>query len=130
MGHGRIAWCARRTPLSRKASRLSLLAGFITAEAYLNFAVLIAHALTPASVFVFDPATGRHLRPGQIGAIGESFSWHGMIPLFIGTMLVFALTWSLVREAARQFAVTPARTNNILVRGIDAQNAGRPLVTD
>ena len=130
MGHCRIDWRTRRAPLSRKASRLSLLAGFIAAEAYSSYAVLMAHALTPTSVFVFDPATGRHLRSGQIGAIGESFSWDGMIPLLIGTMLVFALTWSLMREAARQFAAMPARTNNISVGGIDAQSADRPCVTD
>jgi len=130
MGHSRIDWCTHRAPLSLKASRLSLLAGFITAEAYSTYAVLMVHVLTPASVFVFDPATGRHLRSGQIGAIGGSFSWDGMIPLLIGTMLVFALTWSLVREAARQFAAAPAHTNNIPVGGIHAQSAGRPFVTD
>jgi hypothetical protein len=100
----RIKGRIHRAPLSRKASRISLLAGFIAAEVYSTYAIVMQHVLTAVRVFVFDPATGKHLRSGQIGAIGETFSSDGMIPLLVGTTLVFALTWGLVREGARQFA--------------------------
>jgi hypothetical protein len=103
----RIKGRIHRAPLSRKASRISLLAGFIAAEVYSTYAILMQHVLTPVRVFVFDPASGRHLLSGQIGAINETLSSDGMIPLLVGTALVFALTWGLVREGARQFAAAP-----------------------
>lgn len=70
--------------------------------------MFVAHALTAPRVFIFDPATGQHLMPGQIGSIGESFSWNGMIPLFLGTMLTFALVYTLAREAAARECISIA----------------------
>ena len=100
---------------------MSLLAGFIAAETYEAYAVFVAHALTAPSVFIFNPFTGRHLLPGQVGSLGESFSWNGVIPLFIGTMLAFALAWILAREAAGHYAAArPPLSKAIRIGSLDA----------
>lgn len=108
MGYSRLDWFTRGAPLSRGASRLCLAAGFVAAELYSTLAVFAGHALSAPSVFIFDPATGRHLTSGQVGSLGESFSFGGMIPLLLGTVLTFALAWTLAREAMLRYAV--ART--------------------
>lgn len=83
------------------ARRLSLLAAFVASEAYSIYATFFAHALTPVTVYVVDRYTHRRLLPGQIGDIEEVFTWDGLVPILVFSLIVFSLTWCIMRVTAR-----------------------------
>ena len=83
------------------ARRWSLFAAFVAGEAYSIYATFFAHALTPVTVYVVDRYTHRRLLPGQIGDIEEVFSWDALLPILVFSLVVFSLTWCIMRVTAK-----------------------------
>lgn len=81
--------------------RLSLLAAFVAGEAYSIYATFFAHAVTPATVYVVNRYTHRRLLPGQIGDIEEVFTWDALAPILVFSLIVFTLTWCIMRVTAK-----------------------------
>jgi len=67
-------------------------------EAFLLYAILIAHTLSPVTALVIGHDSGR---PGASARYREVFNWDGLIPTMLGSLLVVAAVWSAMQLTAR-----------------------------
>ena len=79
---------------ARGANRLSLFAGLVAGVSYSTFASLVANALTPGSGRLIELDA---LRRTVSGPDHEVFSLNGVIPIVVGSLIVFALVWWITR---------------------------------
>jgi hypothetical protein len=86
---------------SKTVSRLSLLMAVVTSQTYWIHAIFFAHALTPVSVHVIDRQTHLELLPGQVGSLEAVFHWDGLMPTMLIAIVVFAVSWMLLRATAK-----------------------------
>jgi hypothetical protein len=82
------------------ANRLSLAAGLIAGLAYSTFASFVADALTPVSARLVELDSFRRSISGRYQ---EVFSLNGVIPVVLGSLLVFALVWCMMRVALERW---------------------------
>lgn len=80
--------------IANGANRLSLLAGLVAGVAYSTYASFVANALTPVSGRLIESDS---LRRAVSGRYQEVFSLNGVIPTLLGSLVVFALVWSMMR---------------------------------
>jgi hypothetical protein len=74
--------------------------GLTAAETYWIYAIFVAHALTPISVFVTDRSTNRRFLSGQIGYVEEVFHWNGLFSTLAASLAMFALVWCVLRGSS------------------------------
>lgn len=80
--------------LSGRANRLSLAAGLIVGIAYSTFASFVANALTPVSSRLIELDSLRRAIPGHYQ---EVLNLDGVVSTVVGSMLVFAIVWWMMR---------------------------------
>jgi hypothetical protein len=76
----------------------SVLFACAAGEAFLLYAILIAHTLSPVTALLIghDPS-----RPGASARYREVFNWDGLIPTMLGSLLVVAAVWSAMQLTTR-----------------------------
>jgi len=79
--------------------RLCLLAGSVCAEAFLLYAIFIAHTLTPVSFYLVEQA---HI--GVPGKYASNFHWDGLLSTWSATLVVMLMVWLAARATAWRFA--------------------------
>jgi hypothetical protein len=106
----------------------SLLPACAAGEAFLLYAILIAHTLSPVTALLIGHNSGRQ---STVHRYQEIFNWDGLIPTMLGSLLVVAVVWSALQlTAARalpkapliqlQMALTDPTSNALLIPGEQA----------
>ncbi len=80
--------------LSDRANRFSLAAGLIAGIAYSTFASFVANALTPVSSRLIELDSFRRAVSGRYQ---EVLNLDGVVSTVVGSMLVFAIVWWMMR---------------------------------
>jgi hypothetical protein len=83
---------------SNSISSWSLLCACGAGEAFLLYAILIAHTLTPVTAILIGPNSGR---PGAATRYQEIFNWNGLIPTMLGSLFLAAAVWTALQLIAR-----------------------------
>jgi hypothetical protein len=76
----------------------SLLIACAAGEAFLLYAILIAHTLTPVTAILNGQHSGGQ---GTSARYQEIFNWDGLIPTMLGSLLVVAAVWSAIQLTGR-----------------------------
>jgi hypothetical protein len=108
---------------ARGANRLSLLAGLTAGVVYSTFASLVANVLTPVSGRLVEFDTLSHTLSGRNHAV---FSLNGVIPIVLGSLIVFGLVWWITRLTLEHRHSEPADPNSYKSTLTDAL-LGKPL---
>lgn len=85
----------------------SLLPASAAGEAFLLYAILIAHTLSPVTALLIGHDSGRQ---STLHRYQEIFNWDGLIPTLIGSLLVAAAVWSALQLTARALPRPPLKT--------------------
>ncbi len=72
-------------------------------QAFLWYAILIAHSLRPVTALLIGQDSGR---PGPSARYQEIFNWDGLIPTMLGSLLVVAAVWFAMQLSGRISAGT------------------------
>jgi hypothetical protein len=84
----------------------SLFAACAAGEAFLLYAILIAHTLRPVTALLIGHDSSR---PGAAGRYQQTFNWDGLIPTMLGSLFVVAAVWCALRFSARAFPTAPLK---------------------
>jgi hypothetical protein len=84
----------------------SLLPACAAGEAFLLYAILIAHTLRPVTALLIGHDSGRR---STVHRYEEIFNWNGLIPTMLGSLLVVALVWSALQLTAQDLPKPPLR---------------------
>jgi hypothetical protein len=84
----------------------SLLPACAAGEAFLLYAILIAHTLRPVTTLLIGHDSGRQ---STVNRYEEIFNWDGLIPTMLGSLLVVAVVWSAFQLTARALPKAPLR---------------------
>lgn len=67
-------------------------------EAFMLYAILIAHTLTPVTALLVGQDSARQ---GAAARYQEIFNWNGLIPTMMGSLFLAAAVWSAFQLIAR-----------------------------
>jgi hypothetical protein len=85
----------------------SLFAACAAGEAFLLYAILIAHTLRPVTALLIGHDSSR---PGAAGKYQQLFNWDGLIPTMLGSLFVVAAVWcALQLLSARAYSRAPSK---------------------
>jgi len=84
----------------------SLLPACAAGEAFLLYAILIAHTLRPVTPLLIGHDSGRQ---STVHRYQEIFNWNGLIPTILGSLFVVAVVWSALQLTARALPNAPLR---------------------
>jgi hypothetical protein len=73
-------------------------------EAFLLYAILFAHTLTPIRAHLIAQNSSH---PGAEGRYQEIFNWGGLIPTMLGSLFVVAAVWAALQITARALPTAP-----------------------
>jgi len=76
----------------------SLFSACAAGEAFLLYAILIAHTLTPVTALLIGQDSARQ---GAAARYQEIFNWNGLIPIMMGSLFLAAAVWSAFQLTAR-----------------------------
>ena len=76
----------------------SVLFACAAGEAFLLYAILVAHSLRPVTALLIGPDSAR---PGASVRYREVFNWNGLIPTILGSLFVAAAVWSALQLTGR-----------------------------
>lgn len=82
---------------SRLAKTWSAFAGLAAGEAFLLYAIVIAHTLSPVTALLSGPSS--NIR-GAAVRYREIFNWDGLFPTIAGSLFVVAAVWSAFQLTA------------------------------
>jgi len=82
----------------------SLLPACAAGEAFLLYAIVIAHTLRPVTALLPAHDSGRQ---AMVHRYEEIFNWNGLIPTMLGSLLVVAIVWSALQLTARAIPERP-----------------------
>jgi len=82
-------------PYSTKTWRL--LCACAAGEAFLLYAILIAHTLSPVTTHLIGRSSSH---PGGAAKYQELFNWNGLIPTMMESLFVVAAVWSAFQLTA------------------------------
>jgi hypothetical protein len=82
----------------------SLLCACTAGEAFLLYAILIAHTLRPVTAQLIGHNSSH---PSASARYREIFNWNGLIPTMLGSLLVVAAVWAALQITVRAFARAP-----------------------
>ncbi len=82
----------------------SLLCACAAGEAFLLYAILIAHTLRPVTQHLIGHNSGH---PGAAARYQAIFNWNGLIPTMLGSLLVVAAVWAALQITVRALAKAP-----------------------
>ncbi len=85
----------------------SLFAACAAGEAFLLYAIVIAHTLRPVTELLIGHDSSR---PGAAGRYQQIFNWDGLIPTMLGSLFVVAAAWcALQLLSARAYSRAPLK---------------------
>jgi hypothetical protein len=84
----------------------SLLPACAAGEAFLLYAILIAHTLRPVTALLIGHDSGRQ---SPVHRYVEIFNLNGLIPTMLGSLLVVAIVWSALQLTAWALLKPPLR---------------------
>ena len=99
---------------------LSLLAGFIAAEAFSIYAIFIAHTLKPITFYLVEQA-----HSGVGGKYQETFHFDGLISTLLGSLMMFTLVWLGTRGMAWRFMGTKLEMSRVRVASLKIREFSR-----
>jgi hypothetical protein len=82
---------------------LSMLVGFVAAEAFLIYAIFIAHTLKPISFHLIEQS-----HSGVPGKYQELFHADGLLLTLVASLMVLAFVWLAARGTASTIAAKAA----------------------
>jgi len=84
----------------------NLLCACAAGEAFLLYAILVAHTLRPVTEHLIGHYSNH---PGAAARYQELFNWNGLIPTIMGSLFVVAAVWAALRITARSLARAPLK---------------------
>jgi len=83
----------------------SLFPACAAGEAFLLYAILIAHTLRPVTALLIGHVDSG--RQSTVHRYEEIFNWNGLIPTMLGSLLVVAVVWSALQLTAQALPKAP-----------------------